>query len=93
MATLGTRFVLQGGTQHNLAAVKSEVDFIRSNFRGSDVEPEILVHERCGEAGAIGAAAEAQRLWKNGRQTTFIGLDAVQKIAYRTTRNQSTRCN
>ena len=32
---LGTRFVLQGGTQHNLAAVKAEVDFIRSNFRGA----------------------------------------------------------
>jgi activator of 2-hydroxyglutaryl-CoA dehydratase/predicted nucleotide-binding protein (sugar kinase/HSP70/actin superfamily) len=93
LAKLGTRFVLQGGTQHNLAAVKAEVDFIRSNFRGADVEPEIMVHEHCGEAGAIGAAVEARRLWTNGQRTTFIGLDAVQKIAYRTTRNESTRCN
>lgn len=93
LAKLGTRFVLQGGTQHNLAAVKAEVDFIRSSFRGADVEPEIMVHEHCGEAGAIGAAAEAMRLWKNGHQSTFIGFDAVRKIAYRTTRNESTRCN
>src|SRR4029453_12736725 len=41
LAKLGTRFVLQGGTQHNLAAVKAEVDFIRSNFRGAGLEPEI----------------------------------------------------
>jgi len=93
LAKLGTRFVLQGGTQHNLAAVKSEVDFIRSNFRGGDEEPEIVVHEHCGEAGAIGAAVEALRLWKNGHKTTFVGLDAVEKIAYRTTRNEATRCN
>ncbi|HEY0873836.1 MAG TPA: BadF/BadG/BcrA/BcrD ATPase family protein [Vicinamibacterales bacterium] len=93
VAKLGTRFVLQGGTQHNLAAVKAEVDFIRSNFRGAEVEPEIIVHEHCGESGAIGAAVEALRLWKNGHTTTFIGLEAVQKITYRTTRNESTRCN
>ena len=93
LAKLGTRFVLQGGTQHNLAAVKAEVDFIRSNFRGAEVEPEIIVHEHCGESGAIGAAVEALRLWKNGHRTTFIGLEAVEKITYRTTRNESTRCN
>jgi predicted CoA-substrate-specific enzyme activase len=93
LAKLGTRFVLQGGTQHNLAAVKAEVDFIRSNFRGADVEPEIIVHEHCGESGAIGAAVEALRLWKNGHRTTFIGLDAVERITYRSTRNESTRCN
>jgi predicted CoA-substrate-specific enzyme activase len=93
LAKLGTKFVLQGGTQHNLAAVKAEVDFIRSNFRGSDVEPEIIVHEHCGESGAIGAAVEARRLHANGHRTSFIGLDAVRRITYRTTRNESTRCN
>ena len=93
LAKLGTRFVLQGGTQHNMAAVKAEVDFIRSNFRGADVEPEIIVHEHCGESGAIGAAVEALRLWKNGHRSTFIGLDAVERITYRTTRNEATRCN
>jgi activator of 2-hydroxyglutaryl-CoA dehydratase/predicted nucleotide-binding protein (sugar kinase/HSP70/actin superfamily) len=93
VAQLGTRFVLQGGTQHNLAAVKAQVDFIRANFRGAGVEPEIIVHEHCGESGAIGAAVEAMRLYNAGRRTTFIGLDAVRKISYRTTRNESTRCN
>ena len=93
LAKLGTKFVLQGGTQHNLAAVKAEVDFIRSNFRGAEVEPEIIVHEHCGESGAIGAAVEARRLWTNGRRTSFIGLEAVQRITYRTTRNEATRCN
>jgi activator of 2-hydroxyglutaryl-CoA dehydratase len=29
MASLGKRFVLQGGTQHNLAAVKAQVDYIK----------------------------------------------------------------
>jgi activator of 2-hydroxyglutaryl-CoA dehydratase/predicted nucleotide-binding protein (sugar kinase/HSP70/actin superfamily) len=93
LATLGSRFILQGGTQHNLAAVKAEVDFIRSNFRGAGVEPEIIVHEHCGESGAIGAGVEAMRLYNRGHRTTFIGLDAVRKIRYRTTRNESTRCN
>ncbi len=36
--------------------------------------------------------AEALRLWRNGQQTTFVGLDAVRRIQYRTTRNEATRC-
>jgi predicted CoA-substrate-specific enzyme activase len=93
LAALGTRFVLQGGTQNNLAVVKAEVDFIRNSFRAAGKQPEIIVHEHCGESGAIGAAQESLRLWRNGQQTTFIGLDAVRKIEYRTTRNEATRCN
>jgi len=89
---LGTRFVLQGGTQNNLAVVKAELDFIRASFAGSDVEPEIVVHEHCGEAGAIGAAIEAKQLYDTGHRTSFIGLDAVRHIQYRTTRSEETRC-
>jgi predicted CoA-substrate-specific enzyme activase len=92
LAALGTRFILQGGTQNNLAVVKAEVDFIRNSFRAAGKQPEIIVHEHCGESGAIGAAQESLRLWRNGQQTTFIGLDAVRKIEYRTTRNEATRC-
>ena len=92
LAALGTRFVLQGGTQNNLAVVKAEVDFIRNSFRAAGKQPEIIVHEHCGESGAIGAAQESLRQWRNGLQTTFIGLDAVRKIEYRTTRNEATRC-
>jgi predicted CoA-substrate-specific enzyme activase len=92
LAALGSRFVLQGGTQNNLAVVKAEVDFIKSSFRANGKEPEIIVHEHCGESGAIGAAQEALRLWRNGRKTTFVGLEAVANISYRTTRNEDTRC-
>ncbi len=92
LAALGSRFVLQGGTQNNLAVVKAEVDFIKQSFRNGSKEPEIIVHEHCGESGAIGAAQEALRLWSNGKATTFIGLQAVANIRYRTTRNEETRC-
>jgi activator of 2-hydroxyglutaryl-CoA dehydratase/predicted nucleotide-binding protein (sugar kinase/HSP70/actin superfamily) len=92
LSALGTNFILQGGTQNNLAAVKAQVDFIESRFKGKGVKPNVIVHEHCGESGAIGAAIEAVRLWQNGRQTTFIGLDAVEKITYQTHRNENTRC-
>jgi predicted CoA-substrate-specific enzyme activase len=93
LAALGSRFVLQGGTQNNLAVVKAEVDFIRNSFRATGKQPEIIVHEHCGESGAIGAAQESLRLWRNGQRTTFVGLEAVRKIEYRTTRNEDTRCH
>ncbi|HMG35760.1 MAG TPA: BadF/BadG/BcrA/BcrD ATPase family protein [Blastocatellia bacterium] len=92
IAALGKNFVLQGGTQHNLAAVKAQVDFIESRFKGKGVDPRIVVHEHCGESGAIGAAIEAVRLWENGKQSSFVGLDRVQEITYQTHRNEDTRC-
>jgi predicted CoA-substrate-specific enzyme activase len=92
LASIGRRFLLQGGTQYNLAAVKAQVDFIESRFKGKDVRPEIIVHEHCGEAGAIGAALEAGRLFDHGRKSTFIGLQAVQEIKFTTTRSEATRC-
>lgn len=93
LAKLGKKFVLQGGTQRNLAAVKSQVDFISSRFRGNGDGPEIIIHEHCGESGAIGAGLEAARLYENGRRTTFIGLEAVQTIAYTATTSEDTRCH
>jgi len=93
LAALGSRFVLQGGTQNNLAVVKAEVDFINASFRAAGKKPEVIVHEHCGESGAIGAAQESLRLWRDGLQTSFVGLEAVRKIEYRTTRNEHTRCN
>jgi predicted CoA-substrate-specific enzyme activase len=90
---LGNRFILQGGTQNNLAAVKAQVDFIKERFRSSGKSPEITVHKHAGEAGAIGAAFEAMTLWQQGRKTTFIGLDAVRNIEYRTTVGEETRCH
>ena len=92
LASLGTNFVLQGGTQHNLAAVKSQVDFIEQRFVGKDVVPSITVHPHCGESGAIGAALEACRLYGNGHRTQFIGIDRVQEITYSSHRSEETRC-
>jgi predicted CoA-substrate-specific enzyme activase len=92
LASLGKTFILQGGTQHNLAAVKAQVDFIESRFKDKEQKAKVIVHEHCGEAGAIGAAIEARRLYRAGHRTSFIGFEAVEKIAYATHRNENTRC-
>ncbi|MBX7083407.1 MAG: CoA activase [Nannocystaceae bacterium] len=93
LAKLGTRFVLQGGTQHNLAAVKSQVDFIEEKFRQKGATPDVIVHKHCGESGAIGAAKEARRLHQQlDKRSEWIGLDKVPTIAYRQKRDESTRC-
>jgi len=91
LPVLGSRFLLQGGTQYNLAAVKAQSDYIQSRFHG-ETRPSVIVHEHCGEAGAIGAALEAGRLWGNGKASTFIGLDGVSNLRYTTTRDEATRC-
>src|SRR5208337_3424744 len=78
---------------NNLAVVKAEVDFIRNSFGNGEVQPEIVVHPHCGEAGAIGAAMESKRLYDRGHRTSFIGLDAVRHIRYRSTRSEETRCD
>jgi activator of 2-hydroxyglutaryl-CoA dehydratase/predicted nucleotide-binding protein (sugar kinase/HSP70/actin superfamily) len=93
LARLGRRFVLQGGTQRNLAAVKAQVDFIRENFRGQGCEPEIVLHRHAGEAGAIGAGLEAIRLWRTGAETTFVGLDAAERITFRARSSEEMRCH
>lgn len=92
LSALGNRFLLQGGTQKNLAAVKAQVDFIHSRFAGSGVEPDVKVHQYCGESGAIGAALEARRIATQGKQTNFIGFEALKTIAYRIHNNEHTVC-
>jgi len=92
LSAIGRRFLLQGGTQYNQAAVKAQVDFIESRFRGKEMAPDVIVHEHCGEAGAIGAALEAGRLFDHGHKSSFIGLAAVRSVTYKTTHNEETRC-
>ena len=92
LAKLGTRFVLQGGTQRNMAAVKAQVDFIQERFRSKGIEADVIVHKHCGESGAIGAALEARRLYENGHRSEWIGLSKVPGIAYSQKRDESTRC-
>ena len=91
---LGTTFVLQGGTQKNAAAVKSQVDYIQKKFMNSEKIPEVFVHKYTSVCGAIGAALEAVHLWnQKGVPTKFIGFDQVETIRHTTIHNESTRCN
>jgi len=88
MAQLGTRYVLQGGTQYNLAAVKAQVDYIRARVP----DAQIFVHPHPGEAGALGTALETLRIVKRRGRSTFIGLDAAIHLDYSTRNDESTAC-
>jgi predicted CoA-substrate-specific enzyme activase len=88
LAELGNKFVLQGGTQRNLAALKAQVDYISERVPGATV----LVHPHCGEAGAIGAAMEARRMVERHGRSRFIGLDAAIGLSYATRTDETTRC-
>ena len=89
MAELGKKYVLQGGTQYNLAAVKAQVDYIKERVPGA----EVYVHPHTGEAGAIGAALETIRVVQRRGYSTFIGLDQAINIKYSTKNDESTICH
>ena len=89
LASLGTRFVLQGGTQYNLAALKAQVDYILERVP----EGEVFVHPHTGEAGAIGAAMETLRVVSRRGQSRFIGLDAAIALEYQARNDETTRCH
>ncbi len=89
LAEFGSTFVLQGGTQRNLAAVKAQVDYIRERVP----EATVVVHPHCGEAGAIGAAMETRRVVRRRGESTFIGIDQAIDLAYRTINDESTVCH
>jgi predicted CoA-substrate-specific enzyme activase len=89
MAALGRKFVLQGGTQYNLAAVKAQVDYIKERVPNA----EVYVHPHSGEAGAIGAAMETLRVVKRRGRSMFIGLDAAINLKYETKNDESTTCH
>ncbi|SDZ64616.1 CoA-substrate-specific enzyme activase, putative [Evansella caseinilytica] len=89
MAELGRKFVLQGGTQHNLAAVKAQVDYIKERVP----DAEVYVHPHTGEAGAIGAAMETIRVVKRRGYSTFLGLESAIGMEYTSRNDESTRCH
>jgi activator of 2-hydroxyglutaryl-CoA dehydratase/predicted nucleotide-binding protein (sugar kinase/HSP70/actin superfamily) len=89
LAALGRRFVLQGGTQYNLAAVKAQVDYIKERVP----DGEVFVHPHTGEAGAIGAAFETLRVVRRKGTSTFIGLDAAIALEYTTKNDEETVCH
>jgi activator of 2-hydroxyglutaryl-CoA dehydratase/predicted nucleotide-binding protein (sugar kinase/HSP70/actin superfamily) len=77
-ARLGRTFVLQGGVQRNLAAVKAQIDYIRQAFNGTGEEPNVHISPHCGEAGAIGCALEVRRAYLDRPfATAFVGFDAL----------------
>ncbi len=89
MAALGKKFVIQGGTQYNLAAVKAQVDYIKERVPGA----EVYVHPHTGEAGAIGAAMETLRVVTRRGSSTFIGMDQAIDLQYTSVNDESTRCH
>jgi predicted CoA-substrate-specific enzyme activase len=89
LASLGRKFVLQGGTQYNLAAVKAQVDYIKQRVPGA----EVFVHPHTGEAGAIGAAIETLRRYKRSGTTRFIGVESTLSLSYTTKNDEETVCH
>ena len=89
LAEFGRVFVLQGGTQRNLAAVKAQVDYIKERVP----DGKVVVHPHCGEAGAIGAAMETLRVVKRRGHSTFIGMEQAINLAYTTINDESTVCH
>jgi predicted CoA-substrate-specific enzyme activase len=89
LAALGTKYVLQGGTQYNLAAVKAQVDYIKERVP----DAQVFVHPHTGEAGAIGAAMETLRVVKRKGTSSFIGLDAAIHLEYTTKNDVETVCH
>jgi len=89
LASLGKKFVLQGGTQYNLAAVKAQVDYIKQRVPGA----EVYVHPHTGEAGAIGAAMETLRRHERSKSSNFIGIAAALDLEYTTKNDAETVCH
>ena len=89
MAALGTKYVLQGGTQYNLAALKAQVDYIKERVPTA----EVFVHPHTDEAGAIGAAMETLRVVKRKGRSSFIGLEAAINLDYTTKNDEETVCH
>ena len=89
LAELGTNYVLQGGTQYNLAAVKAQVDYIAERVPNADIR----VHPYPGEAGAHGAALAAVQAVSVRGSSRFVGLPEATRIRYRTRNDASTTCH
>ncbi len=89
LSAFGTHFVLQGGTQYNQAALKSQVDYIKARVPDAQVD----LHPYPGEAGAYGAAIEAAEVVKERGYSTFTGMDEALRMTYASRTDESTRCH
>lgn len=88
ISRFGRRFVLQGGTQRNLAAVKAQVDYIKGEIE----DAEVIVHKYADICGAIGAAIHARDNRKAEEGSSFIGLTKASGLEFTTKNDESTRC-
>lgn len=89
LAAFGDHFVLQGGTQYNQAALKSQVDYIKEKVPHARVD----VHPHPGEAGAYGAAIEAKDMVQQRGYATFVGMEEALQMTYTSRTDESTRCH
>src|SRR5216684_1387331 len=89
LASVGKKYILQGGTHKNLAVVKTQVDFIKSKVPDADV----VVHPYSGEAGAIGTGLVCLDWWEQGGKSAFRGFDVIENLTYKTTTAVETVCN
>lgn len=89
LAAFGDHFVLQGGTQYNQAALKSQVDYIKEKVPHARVD----VHPHPGEAGAYGAAIEAKDMVQQRGYATFVGIEEALQMTYTSRTDESTRCH
>lgn len=87
IARFGRRVLLQGGTQKNLAAVKAQVDFIKSKVP----DAEVYVHKYADISGAIGAALEARESMGTA-PTAFAGVDNAARVSFTSRNDDTTRC-
>ena len=80
IAALGTNFVLQGGTQHNLAAVKAQVDYIESRV------PDAAERHRPRALRRIGRDRRGHRsrcaLGERGASDVHRPRRGVERISY-----------
>ena len=88
LINLGKNFVLQGGTQYNLAALKAQVDYIKEQIKDANV----YLHPYPAEAGAIGAALEAKKEVQKRGYSTFVGIKEALLMQYTTKTDASTKC-
>ena len=89
LSMFGNHFVLQGGTQYNQAALKAQIDYIKTHVPDARVD----VHPHPGEAGAIGAALEAKDSVQKRGFSTFVGMEEAMQMTYTSKTDESTRCN
>ncbi|MCZ7558099.1 MAG: acyl-CoA dehydratase activase-related protein [Bacteroidia bacterium] len=92
LPSAGRVYVLQGGTQRNLAAVRAQVQYIKDAFSYSGLEPVVHVHPHPAEAGAIGCAMLAAAEAAGSGGSGWVGFEALGTLHCETEQSERTRC-